>query len=199
MLVPPENDPNTPLSVTCSSWPANWNFQTPVGISTCVSFKPKPQGSGGSSCYHRLPPVNQPVLAPLWRVGWAQRSPKVGARNYQPQRGNLSSALTLNKEVYVVVTKCDMRLCMGSWNQKTALGEFPLWLSELQTPLVSMRMQVWSLASLSGLRILCCRVLGVVSWCGSDLTLLWLWRRLADTVHIWSLAKELPNAVSVAI
>ena len=37
--------------------------------------------------------------------------------------------------------------------------EFPLWLSGLQTWLVSMRMQVPSLASLSKLRIQCCHEL----------------------------------------
>ena len=35
-------------------------------------------------------------------------------------------------------------------------GEFPLWLGGLQTQLVSVRMWVRSLASLSGLRIRCC-------------------------------------------
>ena len=39
--------------------------------------------------------------------------------------------------------------------------EFPLWLSGLRTWLVSMRMWVWSLASLSGLRIWHCHKL----WC----------------------------------
>ena len=47
------------------------------------------------------------------------------------------------------------------WENKCLLLEFPLWLSELQTQLVSMRMQVWSLALLSGLRIQCCRGCGV--------------------------------------
>ena len=37
--------------------------------------------------------------------------------------------------------------------------EFPLWLSELSIRLVSMRMQVQSLTSLSGLTIQCCREL----------------------------------------
>ena len=40
-----------------------------------------------------------------------------------------------------------------------ALLEFPLWLSGLRTRLVSMRMRVGSLASLSGLRIQsCCKL-----------------------------------------
>ena len=37
--------------------------------------------------------------------------------------------------------------------------EFPLWLSRLRTCLVPMRMQVGSLASISGLRIQCCHKL----------------------------------------
>ena len=36
------------------------------------------------------------------------------------------------------------------------MPEFPLWFSRLRTHVVSLRMQVWSLASLSGLRIQCC-------------------------------------------
>ena len=44
---------------------------------------------------------------------------------------------------------------------KTFHWDFPLWLS--RTQLVSMRMQVWSLALLSGLRIWCCHKL----WCMS--------------------------------
>lgn len=43
MLVPPENYPNTPLSVTCSSWPANSYFQTCVYKYMCV-FETKAPG-----------------------------------------------------------------------------------------------------------------------------------------------------------
>ena len=46
--------------------------------------------------------------------------------------------------------------------QNTA-SEFLSWLGGLGTQLVSMRMEVRSLASLSGLRIRCCREL----WCRS--------------------------------
>ena len=58
-----------------------------------------------------------------------------------------------------------------------------------------MRMQVQSLASLSGL------MTGVVMSCGvghrqsSDVALLWLWRRLMATAQIRPLAWELPNAM----
>ena len=56
---------------------------------------------------------------------------------------------------------------------KFPLQEFPQWLSRLRTQLVSMRMQVQSLAPLSGLRIRhCC---GTGCRYGSDPTLLWLW------------------------
>ena len=44
-------------------------------------------------------------------------------------------------------------------NENTTIQEFPLWLSGLNTPLVSMRMQVQSLVSLTGLRIQHCREL----------------------------------------
>ena len=50
-------------------------------------------------------------------------------------------------------------------------GRVPLWLSRLQTQLVSMRMQVWSLASLSELRIWHCQEM-------QCLVLPWLWLQL---------------------
>ena len=57
-------------------------------------------------------------------------------------------------------------------------------------------MQVPSLASFSGLRILCCCV---GHRRGSDLAPLWLWCRLAATEPIRPLAWEAPYAVGVAL
>ena len=57
---------------------------------------------------------------------------------------------------------CPLETTQLMWdlNQaKTQTGEFLLWLRGLRTRLVSMRMRVPSLASLSGLRIQCCRKL----------------------------------------
>ena len=63
---------------------------------------------------------------------------------------------------------------------KSALPwEFLLWLSGLGTQLVSMRMWVPSLASLSGF-ISC----GIGHRCGLDPVLLWLWCRLAAAAPI---------------
>ena len=60
---------------------------------------------------------------------------------------------------------------------------------------VSMRMQVWSLASISGVRIWRCREL----WCWSQMWLgshvLWPWCRQAATAWIRPLAWESPYAV----
>ena len=65
------------------------------------------------------------------------------------------------------------------------------------TQLVSMRTGVWSLASLSGLRIQhCC---GVGCRRGSDLALLWLRCRLAAVALIIPLAWEPPYALGVAL
>ena len=52
-----------------------------------------------------------------------------------------------------------------------------------------MRMQVWSLAWLGGLRFQ-----WIATSCGSDLALLQLWHRPADTALVWSLAWEFPYA-----
>ena len=67
-----------------------------------------------------------------------------------------------------------------------------------------MRLWVRSLASLSGLRIrhfheLWCDVAQILSCCGSDPELLWLWHRLAATALIRLLAWEPPYAVGVAL
>ena len=72
--------------------------------------------------------------------------------------------------------------------------EFPLWLIRVRTWLVPMRMWVWSLASLSGLRIQHCHEL----WCRSQ-TWLRLWCRPAAIAWIRSQAWELPHASDQAL
>ena len=68
-----------------------------------------------------------------------------------------------------------------------------------QIQLGTMRLQVQSLATISGLRIQHCREL----WCshrrGSDSALLWLWCRPAARAPIGALAWELPHAVTAAL
>ena len=63
--------------------------------------------------------------------------------------------------------------------------------------LVYMRMCVWSLALLRGLRIQNCHELWCSSRHGSDLAWLWLWP--AAIAPIWPLAWELPYALGVAL
>ena len=62
-----------------------------------------------------------------------------------------------------------------------------------------MRMRVWSLASLGGLRNPCCHELWYGSQNGSDSTLLWLCCRLAAVALIRPLAWELPRAVGATL
>ena len=62
-----------------------------------------------------------------------------------------------------------------------------------------MRMQVQSLALLSGLRIWHCVSYGAGHSCGLDLVLLLLWCRPAATAPIQPLAWELPYAMGVAL
>ena len=68
-----------------------------------------------------------------------------------------------------------------------------------QIQLVSMRMQVQSLDSLSGSGIWCCYEL----WCRSQMRLdpmwLWLWCRLAATALVPPLAWELPCTIGAAL
>ena len=77
--------------------------------------------------------------------------------------------------------------------------EVPIMAQILQTWLVSMRMQVWSQALLSGLRICVAVSCGRGQRHGLDPMLLWLCCRPADTAPIWPLAWELPYAKGAAI
>ena len=77
--------------------------------------------------------------------------------------------------------------------------EFPLWLSGLRTRLVSMKMQVWSLASLSRLRIwrcckLQCRSQGWPRYFVAVAMVL-----MTATAPTWPLAWELPYAIHVTL
>ena len=63
---------------------------------------------------------------------------------------------------------------------------------------VSMRMQVQSLASLSGLGIQRCHELCVGHRGSLDATLLWLWHKQVAVALVQSLAWELPYASCVA-
>ena len=69
----------------------------------------------------------------------------------------------------------------------------------VEMKLVSMRMQVWSLALRSGLRIQHCISCRVGSRRSSDPTLLWLWHRSAAAGSIWPLAWALPYAPHAAL
>ena len=62
-----------------------------------------------------------------------------------------------------------------------------------------MRIQVWSLALLSRLRIWCSESCGMGCRCSSDLALQWLWCRPAGAALIRSLVWELPYAVGASI
>ena len=62
-----------------------------------------------------------------------------------------------------------------------------------------MRMQVQSLASLSGLRIQHCCGCGVGRRRSSDVALLWLWGRLVATAPIGPLDWEPPYATGAAL
>ena len=62
-----------------------------------------------------------------------------------------------------------------------------------------MKLQVQSLALLSGLRVWHCRSCGVGHRCGLDLALLWLWCRPAATALIRPLAWQPPYAAGAAL
>ena len=84
--------------------------------------------------------------------------------------------------------------------KKLLTSEFLLWLSGLGIHLLSMRMQVQSLALFSGLKdpALPQAVALGRRW-GSDLVLLWLWCRLAAAALIQPLVWELPYAEGAAL
>ena len=76
--------------------------------------------------------------------------------------------------------------------QNTLLQEFPLWLSGLRTHLVSVKMCVQFLVSLSGLRIRCCHRSQVHLGSGVAMTV------VQAAAPIRPLAREFPYATSVA-
>ena len=63
----------------------------------------------------------------------------------------------------------------------------------------TMKLQVQSLALLSGLRVWHCRSCGVGHRCGLDLALLWLWHKPAATALFRPLAWEPPFATGAAL
>ena len=69
----------------------------------------------------------------------------------------------------------------------------PIVAQQIRIQLVSMRMRVWSLASLSELGIQHCLNCGIGHRHGLDMALLWLWCRLAAVAPIQPLAWELPG------
>ena len=79
------------------------------------------------------------------------------------------------------------------------IREFLLWLSGLRTQPVSRKMWVWSLASLSGLRIWRCHKLWcrLQMWLRSHITVALV--RLAAAAPIWPLVWDLPYAMSVTL
>ena len=85
--------------------------------------------------------------------------------------------------------------------KKKKINGIPIVTQRVEDPMLSLRMQVQSLALLSGLSIRCCMSCGVGWRCGSDPVLLWLWLwcRLAAVDLIWPLAWELPYAAGAAV
>ena len=75
----------------------------------------------------------------------------------------------------------------------------PLWFRRLRTLLVSMKMQVQSLASLSGLRIGIAKSCSMGHRSSSDLALLRLWGRPAAATPIRTLTYELLYAVGAVL
>ena len=82
-------------------------------------------------------------------------------------------------------------------------GRVPIFLCrralQKQISLASMRMQVRSLALLSGLRIWHCYELWQVTDEAQDLALLWIWCRLVATALIQPLAREPPYSMGGAV
>ena len=87
--------------------------------------------------------------------------------------------------------------CVECLLKKRSPGEFLLWLSRLQTRIVSMRFDPWpcSVSEGSGVAV----SYSVGCRCGSDAVMLWMWCQLAATALIQPLAWELPYAVGMAL
>ena len=87
----------------------------------------------------------------------------------------------------------------GRRHSKNLITGVPMWLSRSRTHLASLRMQVRSLALLSGLRIWPCQSCGVGCGRGLDPASLWLWCRPAAVAPAGPLAWELPYVTDAAL
>ena len=72
----------------------------------------------------------------------------------------------------------DQEIMLGHLPSKAG-SEAPIVAQHVKNLTISMKIQVRSLALLSGLRIGCCQKLWHSHQCGTDLALLWLWWRPA--------------------
>ena len=113
-----------------------------------------------------------------------KQSPFWHLRNLQP----VSSQLTYPKSWF---PNCVSKRTQGRmWNILT-LG-VPIVAQRKWIQLGTVRLRVWSLASISGLRFRCHRL-------GLDLMLLWLWCRLVAVAPFRPLAWEPPYAMGTAL
>ena len=133
---------------------------------------------------HRgLPKVTQQISGRIW---------------FQPQFvAYLSAGQGQGGQLDPLILPCDP-LPTSSWvlSGKYTWG-VPVLAQQKRIRLGTMRLRVWSLASLGGLGIRgCC---GVGFRCGSDHELLWLWRRLAAIALIRPLVWEPSYAAGVAL
>ena len=105
--------------------------------------------------------------------------------------------MELKRTHYFTHPQSDLR--MSSWSSRySSAVTNPTSIHE-DVGLIPMRMQVGSLALLSGLRIYIAVSCSVGSRCSLDLALLWLWCRLAGAAPIRSLAPEIPYATGEAL
>ena len=96
-------------------------------------------------------------------------------------------------------TKILNNLYLWKYHKNPEFCNFLLCLRGLRTQLVSMRIWVPSLTSLSGSGIQHCHQLWCSHKCSSDLALLWLWLRPAAAAIIQPLAQELPYTTGEAL
>jgi len=140
-----------------------------------------------------IPSSNFPFSLCLQLIGWS-------TTRWRRQSVLLSSRNTLMETPRIKFVQLDGHFVTQlSWHIKLTITGSSCCDSAGCKLGLSMRMWVWSLSLLSGLRICVAMSCGVSFRCSLDPPLLWLWCRLAGAALIRPLAWELLHTAGVAL
>ena len=152
----PPQGVNSPHFMTVHGCPVSKGLPCPLPHPALEARGRKQTGERESLC-----PVRCPWELTQSRLSWQQPEKQVRPPGYELCISGIWSSHNPVVPLTGISWKRKISHVHKDTCTKIVLLEFPLWLSGLRTQLVSMRTKVWSLASISGLRIRRCHEL----WC----------------------------------